>query len=62
MTARALQGELRTAAGVNMSDKTIRNGLRADNLNSRRPAVHIPLIQHNRRARQDWCHRHIQWT
>ena len=62
VTARALQSELRTAAGVNVSDQTIRNRLRENNLRSRRPAVRTPLTVRHRRARRDWCRQHIQWT
>ena len=62
MTARRLQGELRTATGVNVSDQTIRNRLRADNLRSRRPAVRTPLTERHRRAHREWCRRHVQWT
>ena len=63
VTARSLQSELRTAVGVNVSDQTIRNRLRENNLRSRRPAVRTPLksVRH-RRARRDWCRQHIQWT
>ena len=62
MTARLLQGELKTATGVNVSDQTIRNRLRADNLRSRRPSVRTPLTERHRRASREWCRRHVQWT
>ena len=60
--ARALQSKLRTATGVNESDQTIQNRLRADNLRSSRPAVCTPLSQYHRRAHRDWCQRHVLWT
>ena len=53
--------ELRTTAGVNVSDQTIRNHLRKSNLRPRRPAVHIPLTQRHRRLRLEWCRRHLRW-
>ena len=46
ITVRALQHQLRTAMGVNISDQTVRT----------------TLTQRHRRARRDWCHQHIQWT
>ena len=48
--------------GVNISDQTVRNRLRAGNLRSRRPTVRTTLTQCHRRARRDRCHQHIQWT
>jgi hypothetical protein len=45
VNARVLQRELRTAAGVNVSDQTIRNRLHAANLRSRRPVVRISLTR-----------------
>ena len=47
--------ELRTTAGVNVSDQTIRNHLRKTSLRPRHPAVHIPLTQRHRRFRLEWC-------
>ena len=48
ITARALQGQFRTAAGVTVSVQTIRKRLHAEGLIARRPGVRIPLKQ---------CHR-----
>ena len=62
ITARALQGQLRTAAGVTVSDQTIRNRLHAAGLRARRPVVRIPLIQRHRIHRLDWCRRHLRWN
>ena len=42
ITARALQGQLRTAAGVTVSDQTIRNRLHAAGLRAKRPVVRSP--------------------
>ena len=53
--------ELRTTAGVNVSDQTIRNHLRKTSLRPRRPAVHIPLTQRHMRLRLEWCRRHLRW-
>ena len=41
ITARALQTDLHRAAGIRVSDQTIRNRLRAVNLRSRKAAVRI---------------------
>ena len=62
ITARARQGQLRTAAGVTVSDKTIRNRLHAAGLRARRPVVRIPLKQRHRIHRLDWCRRHLRWN
>jgi hypothetical protein len=53
--AHVLQRELRTAAGVNVSDQTIRSRLHAANLRSRRSVVRIPLSRCHRRLRMEWC-------
>ena len=53
--------ELRTTAGVNVSDQTIRNHLCKTSLRPRHPAVHIPLTQRHRRFRLEWCRRHLHW-
>ena len=60
-TAQALQGQLRTAAGVTVSDQTIRNCLHAAGLRARRPVVGLPLKLH-RIHRLDWCRRHMRWN
>ena len=62
ITAQALQGQLRTAAGVTVSDQTIRNRLHAACLRARRPVVRIPLKQRHRIPRLDWCRRHLRWN
>jgi len=54
--------ELRTTAGVSVSDQTMRNHLRKTSLRPRCPAVHIPLTQCHRRLRLEWCRRHLRWT
>ena len=48
ITAQALQGQLRTAAGVIVTNQTIRNRLHATGLRARRPVVRIPLKQRHR--------------
>ena len=53
--------ELRTTAGVNVSDQTIRNHLCKTSLRPRHPGVHIPLTQRHRRFRLEWCRRHLRW-
>ena len=62
ITARALQYQLKTATGVNISNQTVQNRLRAENLRSRCPAFRTTFTQRHRWARRDWCHQHIQWT
>ena len=47
ITTRGLQGELKTACGVNVSDKTIQNRLRPEIFRSRCLAVRIALRQHH---------------
>ena len=44
-----------------MSDQTIRNHLRANNLRCRRQAVRPPLPPHHRTARRHWCTLHLWW-
>ena len=61
VNVRVLQRELRTAAGVNVSDQTIRNRLHAANLRSWRPVVRIPLTIRHRRLRLEWCRPHLRW-
>ena len=61
VNACVLQHELRTAAGVNVSDQTIRNRLHAANLRSRRPVEGIPLTRRHRRLRLEWCRPHLRW-
>ena len=48
ITAQALQGQYRTAAGITVSVQTIRNRLHAEGLIVRRPVVRIPLKQRHR--------------
>ena len=52
---------MRTAAGVTVSDQTIRNRLYAAGLRAGRPVVRIPLKQRHRIHRLDWCRRHLRW-
>ena len=60
-TARRLRDNLRTATGTRVSDQTIRNRLRANNLRCRRQAVRPPLLPRHRTARRHWCTLHLQW-
>ena len=62
ITARALQGQLRTAAGVTVSDQTNRNRLHAAGFRARRPVVRIPLKQRHRIHRLDWSRCHLRWN
>ncbi|KAK7501585.1 hypothetical protein BaRGS_00007016 [Batillaria attramentaria] len=61
VTARELRDQLRATTGTLVSDQTVRNRLRANNLRARRPAVRPPLLQRHRAARRDWCTRHVRW-
>ena len=60
-TARRLRDNLRTATGTRVSDQTIRNRLRANNLRCRRQAVRPPLLPRHRTARRHWCTLHLRW-
>ena len=60
ITAPALQGQLRTAAGVTVSDQTIWNRLHAAGLIARRPVVRIPLKKRHKIHHLDWCQRHLR--
>ena len=60
-TARRLRDNLRTATGTRVSDQTIRNRLRANNLRCRRQAVRPPLLPRHRTARSHWCTLHLRW-
>ncbi|KAK7090302.1 hypothetical protein V1264_010117 [Littorina saxatilis] len=62
LTSNDLRGQLRMAANVRVSDQMIRNRLHEASLHSRRPAVRTPLTQAHRRARVEWCRRHLRWT
>jgi len=63
LNARTLTHELRTAAGVNVSDQTIRNRLRTRSFSSRpSPAVRIPLTRSHMRLRFNLCRRYFRWT
>ncbi|KAK3106242.1 hypothetical protein FSP39_015872 [Pinctada imbricata] len=67
ITARTLQTNLQRATGIRVSDQTIRNRLRAENLRSRKAAFRIPLTPRHRRVRLEWCWRHSrcnlrQWS
>ena len=59
-TARRLRDNLRTATGTRVSDQTIRNRLRANNLRCRRQAVRPPLLPRHRTARRHWCTPHLR--
>jgi len=54
-----LTHELRTAAGLSVSDQKIRNRLRSRNLRPRRPAVTHPLTRCHRRLCLYRCRRHF---
>ena len=47
--------------GPRVSDQTIRNRLRANNLRCRRQAVRPPLLPRHRTARRHWCTLHLRW-
>ena len=60
-TARRLRDNLQTATGTRVSDQTIRNRLRANNLRCRRQAVQPPLLPRHRTARRHCCTLHLRW-
>ncbi|KAK7488451.1 hypothetical protein BaRGS_00020236 [Batillaria attramentaria] len=61
VTAREHRDQLRATMGTLVSDQTVRNQLRANNLRARRPVVRPPLLQRDRAARRDWCTHHLPW-
>ena len=61
-TANNIRAQLRTAANVNVSEQTIRNRLRAANLQSRRAAVRILLTRAHRTNHLAWACIHVNWT
>ena len=60
-TARRLRDNLRTATGTRVSDQTIRNRLRANNVRCRRQAVQPPLLPRHRTTKRHWCMLHLRW-
>ena len=60
--AQAHQGQLRTAAGVTVSDQTNQNRLHAECLRAGRPFVRILLQQRRRMHRLDWCWQNLRWN
>lgn len=62
ITRRALIGNLRTAANVTVSRRTVSRRLHAVNLHSRRAAVRLPLTPRHRRARMTFCRHHQRWN
>ena len=61
VTDRQLRDHLRTTTSTLISDQTVRNRLRANNLRPRRPVVRPPLLQRHRATRQDCCTRPVRW-
>ena len=66
VTVRHLRDQLRAARGTNTSDQMRiiceTEVCDAGVLQSCSPAVRPPLLNHHRRARRDWCRRHIRWN
>ncbi|XP_041369729.1 uncharacterized protein LOC121383702 [Gigantopelta aegis] len=62
VTPQRLRDQPRAATGNNVSDQTIRNRLRDQGLRCQRPVVRLQLLARHRRARLDWCRRHIRWN
>ena len=62
VTTPMLRRRLIQAANVNVSVSTVRNRLREFNLQSRRPALCVPLTPAHQRARLAWCRHHQQWN
>lgn len=62
LSSRKLRLLLRNATGTIVSDRTVRNRLRAARLRARRPYVGIPLTLRHRQARFQWVRTHRQWT
>lgn len=60
-TARALQNDLVRATGVQVSDQTVRNRLKEQNLKPRRPVRKPRLTLQHRRARRTFAQEHVDW-
>ena len=61
VTARQLHDHLQTTTGTLISDQTVRNRLRANNLRQCRPVVRPPLLQRHRATKRNWGTRHVRW-
>ena len=61
ITARQVPDHLRTTTGTLISNQTVRNRLRANNLRPCRLVVRPPLLQRHRATRRDWCTRPVRW-
>ena len=42
--------------------QTVRNQLRTNRMNARRPSIQLPLSQQHRRARANWARQHVRWN
>ena len=62
VTAPMLRHRLMQAANVNVSVSTVRNRLHEFDLQSRRPAIRIPLTPDHRQVRLAWCRHHQHWN
>lgn len=62
VTTPVLRRHLMQAANVNVSTSTVRNRLHEFDLQSRRPAIRIPLTPAHRQARLAWCRHHQHWN
>ena len=61
VTARQVSDHLQTSISTLISDQTVRNRLRANNLWPRLPVVRPPLLQRHWATIRDWCTRHVRW-
>ena len=60
-SAVSLNRDVRTATGVRMSVRTVRNRLHASGLHARKPAVRPPLTADHRNRRLQFGRDHVNW-
>lgn len=61
-TARDLQNDLRMASGIRVSDQTIRNRLRKENIRPKRPVKKPRLTNEHKAARRTFAQNHADWN
>ena len=61
-TARDLQNDLHMASGIRVSDQTIRNRLRRENIRSKRPVKKQRLTNQHKAARRTFAENYANWN
>lgn len=60
--ATSIANELNRMNNTNVTPQTVRNRLRSQGMNARRPSIQIPLTPQHRRARSQWARNHLRWN